>query len=403
MAMHSNPNYAAATAAVRKAVRSFPEQPHPAPAWSLFLDKFSFSRDSEEAEAKTQALRDACDFYARAHPHLAESCAAQFRWLDALAAQLSPARFASITLTNDAPLTLHLGRASVLKNVGLFCDRSTGLPIIPGTALKGIMSNWAYWEGYFGESGALGEIAMPEKPGGRPDQRERLTRHWIEQHGPDHSDRARRILGSDHPDGSQHAGDIVFLGGFPLQPPKLGLEIVNPHHDAKGNPATTLTPSVFLVLEPGTVWRIAFHARAGLAPAAATDLLGTTERWAREALSAVGLGAKSASGFGRARPSTPEEIAAATPKVAPIPEPAPAKAKPSSKTAPPDYASYTAKKRDWTALAGDILGKPEWERAHIVAYFTTEEGRALALVWKGPNGEMRRANLRTAGWQDPEP
>jgi CRISPR type III-B/RAMP module RAMP protein Cmr6 len=43
---------------------------------------------------------------------------------------------------NSNRLLLHLGRASVLENVGIYCERTTGLPLIPGTAVKGVLSTF---------------------------------------------------------------------------------------------------------------------------------------------------------------------------------------------------------------------------------------------------------------------
>jgi len=280
--MNLQANQLAATEPVRRAVRDLAAQPSGGPAWSLFLDKLSFARDGGP-EAKADALRDTRDFYRKAHPHLAAACAAKLRWLDALENQLGPERIRRLTLVNDSRLLLHLGRASVLENVGLYAERTTGLPLIPGTALKGVLSTWACWE--------ANESGLAQNPPSLDPQRREI---------------AQRIFGDNSQDGSEHAGDIVFLGGFPTQPPTMGLDIVNPHHDARGNPATDLHPNVFLGLEPGTVWHIAFHGRAGLDPVVARELLDTTGRWLRDAFAQHGVGAKTSSGFGRLHdPSAP--------------------------------------------------------------------------------------------------
>src|SRR6516225_2630322 len=118
-------------------------------SWSLQLDKLSFERRGEAA-AKTERLRSVLAAYDRlSKEHLRKVCEAKLQWVGTLQAQIGPTRFRRVDLVNESRLLIHLGRASVLENVGLCTERITGLPWIPGTALKGVLSTWAYWEGYF--------------------------------------------------------------------------------------------------------------------------------------------------------------------------------------------------------------------------------------------------------------
>ncbi len=244
-------------------------------SWNLELDKFSFEREGGDT-AKTSSLQRAARSYQqKAAPHLAEAAEGTATWLAALA-KCHGDRFRRITLTNTSPLILHLGRASVLENVGLHADRTTGLPVIPGSAVKGVLSTWAAWEANQNTDGTF------PSPDDWTLRRAGLT---------------DRILGCNDDGGSTHAGDIVFVGGFPKSPPVLALDIVNPHHDDQGRDKTRLTPSVFLCLRPGTAWDFVFFARPGTEDAAA--LLEVTGRWLREALEQAGLGAKTAAGYGR--------------------------------------------------------------------------------------------------------
>jgi len=170
-----------------------------------------------------------------------------------------------------------LGRASALENVGLYCDRSTGLLTIPGTAVKGVLSTWACWDA--NEANLYTEILQLDE-----------TRR----------DLARRIFGDNSGQkGQATSGEVIVIGGFPTSPPVLGLDIVNPHYDAQGRDKERLTPNPFLAVEPGTVWQFCFIVRAELSEP--KRLLDQAETWLREALTQTGIGAKTAAGYGRFR------------------------------------------------------------------------------------------------------
>lgn len=248
-------------------------------SWNLQLDKFSFRRNGE-AEAKTDVLKAVIKTYERGKGQLDKAIKARQDWLKRLEAQHGTARLRKVRLYSTSPLILHLGRANVLENVGLYCERTTGLPVIPGTAVKGVLSTWACWEANQNEDGSFPD---PES--------------WTIHRSAFPVDHARRIFGSDDETGSESAGEISFLGAWPATLPKLVLDIVNPHHDATGRDLTRLTPSVFLSLESGPAWDFVFLVRPGVGDG--IELLNTTETWLCESLSQIGLGAKTAAGYGR--------------------------------------------------------------------------------------------------------
>jgi CRISPR type III-B/RAMP module RAMP protein Cmr6 len=288
--------------------------------WGLWLDKFSYAwserveagtallerRRSEAKNAgnrevekriktdldkipsgKAAALSVACDLLQRSKSELDKAIKARQDWLKRLEAQHGTARLRTVRLYSTSPLILHLGRANVLENVGFYCERTTGLPLIPGTAVKGVLSTWACWGANQNDDGSFPD---PES--------------WVVQRSADPADHARRIFGSDAESGSESAGEVTFLGACPSAVPTLALDIVNPHHDEKNvggsivrKDKERLTPSVFLCLEAGTAWDFTFIVRAGTPDAA--DILSTTETWLRECLAQVGLGAKTAAGYGR--------------------------------------------------------------------------------------------------------
>lgn len=294
--------------------------------WHLWLDKYSFAwatrcekavehwqqqaeaaRQLNDRDYQRQCRRNADEFPSGKTAALAvsvalaqsatfaEYCARKLAWSNRLAAQHGPQRFATVDLVQESRLLIHLARASVLENVGLYCDRTTGLPQIPGTALKGFLSTWACWANHFNPKD--GSFTRFEK--------ESILRRNFNA---DDARLAQQILGDNSADGSEHAGDVVFIGGFPLTPPRLGLDIVNPHFEPDGKFKTRLTPNTFLCIEPGTTWRFAFYVRPG-APNP-DQLIPTTKQWIIEALTQLGIGAKTAAGYGRFRLPTDSDLTA---------------------------------------------------------------------------------------------
>lgn len=264
-------------------------------SWNLRLDKMSFELDGD-ASSKTNALRTVLATYSTTQTatHLVNACQRKERFLESLHRQHGD-RFGILELVAQSRLLLHLGRASVLENVGLYCDRTTGLPLIPGTALKGVVSTWTCWRAHFN----------PADGSFREFNDDSTRRHNFPA---EEARLADSILGDNSPNGSEHSGEVIFIGGFPVTPPKLGLDIVNPHHDIEGRPIDP-KPNTFLCIEPGIRWRFAFYVRLG-APDAA-QLLVATRCWIEEALTQLGIGAKTAAGYGRfAKPSPTAQPAA---------------------------------------------------------------------------------------------
>lgn len=371
-------------------------------SWNLQLDKLSFERNGDTG-AKKQSLDLARRSYAdpRTQTHLNDACKRHRAFRDLLRVRHG-ADYREVTLINSTRLLLHLGRASVLENVGLASERSTGLPIIPGTSVKGILSTWACWE-----ANLLPDGALPETIDKRDQDRARFA------------SLAEFIFGSNAENGSTAAGEIVFLGGFPLAPPKLVLDILTPHE--RGNPL----PNPFLALDPGTHWIFPLFARPRQGDAG--KLLQKTADWLREALTQVGLGAKTAAGYGRFRVLNAAEstqleaerqaavaadvakrkadeqerarLAAEDAKRAAAEAIARQKAEQLALLSPEEraYTEYVDKVADWTAPAREIAAKPEPEKQHILRFFRTSEGQALLKTWTNDKGKRRIQNLKDAG------
>jgi CRISPR type III-B/RAMP module RAMP protein Cmr6 len=246
-------------------------------SWHLRLDKYSF-KPGGGPDARTSALKDVRATYQESIPaYLSHACRAKNAFIDGLRKQ-HKARFAEVRLVATSRLLLHLGRANVLPNAGIHFDRTTGLPTIPGTSLKGLLSTWACWEANQRENGSFAQDAA-------------FTSLRSE------SGVARRVLGDNSENGSRDSGEIVFVGGFPVKPPTMGLDILNPHYEVDGSDKRKLTPVVFLALEPDAEWRFVFFARPGAA--STQDLLHATQSWLTAALTQIGIGAKTAAGYGR--------------------------------------------------------------------------------------------------------
>ncbi|MBP7948962.1 MAG: type III-B CRISPR module RAMP protein Cmr6 [Verrucomicrobiales bacterium] len=265
-------------------------------SWQLALDKYPFNLGKpnspsltepddrgKEQSIKPRRLREVRDRYTAAKPSLDAAAKRQQDFLAVLARQHGP-RFRRVTLVNSSRLLLHLGRSSVLENVGLHCDRTTGLPVIPGTAVKGVISTWACWVEHFNDAdGSFREFI------GDSVQR----RHFTQAE----SRLAAAIFGDNSASGSTAAGEVVFLGAFPTTPPVLELDIVTPHTDAAGHDRNPV-PNPFLAIAPGTEWSFAFLAntRDG---SQANAFLDQTAAWLSESLEQSGIGAKTAAGYGR--------------------------------------------------------------------------------------------------------
>jgi CRISPR type III-B/RAMP module RAMP protein Cmr6 len=357
-----------------------------AKSWHLALDKFPFNlarketpslakpdERNKEQSVKAVRLEEIRKLYTSAKHELQQAVEHRQRFLAQLARQKGP-RFHRVPLVNFARLLLHLGRSSVLENVGIYCDRTTGLPVIPGTAVKGVVSTWACWEGN------LSRDAFST-------QRSALGANLV------------AVLGANPTQdvgASDSAGGVVFLGAFPQTLPGLELDIVTPHpQEGRGR----ITPSPFLAIKPNTHWDFALLAAPRVSLETAPDVLKTAACWLTECLTQIGLGAKTASGYGGFRELTDTEhqqdkqrfdsllagLAAKAAEAAMTPE---ARA----------YHDFVRCVSDWAAIARDIGNKSEAEKGHILRFFRSEQGQAIIKGWpKSDKAKARIAALKQAG------
>ena len=165
-----------------------------------------------------------------------------------------------LVLRSCAPLVSGLGMAHALE-AGFVWDRNLGVPFLPGSSLKGAVRAWAEQWADAGESDL------------------------------------RRWFGDSSDEG---AGCLTFFAAYPVIPPVLRTDVMNPHFKAwyeRGEtPGDWLSPEpvFFLAVERAMPFETAVHLRHG---GSSRDLDAAAELLAG-ALSNLGVGAKTAVGYG---------------------------------------------------------------------------------------------------------
>jgi len=171
-----------------------------------------------------------------------------------------------LELVLSSPMVSGVGMTHALT-AGFVWDRNLGVPYLPASSLKGATRAWANPEQW----GALAK------------------------------DDFDRIFGVMEDTG---AGSVVFHDLYPLEPPTLRIDLINPHfkdYYQYGTPPGDWLepePAFFLTIAPGTRFVTALHPRT----AAHSKDLDMAAKCVREALENLGLGAKTAVGYGRFKP-----------------------------------------------------------------------------------------------------
>jgi len=205
---------------------------------------------------------------------------------------------ADVVIEIKARSRLLLGHGNpAATEVGLTLHHTWGVPIIPGSAIKGLLNH--YVDASYG----------PSHPGAEPDRQPFGGVVWDEQ--------SRRIVAGP---GEQHralfggpawdkdpfgaAGGIVFHDALWVPAPGgfLAPDVITVHqkayYDKMGaawpNDYTSPVPIGFLTVKPGQRFLLAISSREGganLLEFAKTELLCALDEW--------GIGAKTSSGYGR--------------------------------------------------------------------------------------------------------
>lgn len=174
-------------------------------------------------------------------------------------------------LATASRLVTGMGLSHPVEN-GFTWHYTLGVPYIPGTTLKG------------------------------------LTRSWVEQWLSD-EESLLHAFGSDSSDmpASQHrpnqTGDLIFLDSLPSASPSLEVEYMTPHYSDyyQGNepPADWQSPKPipFLTVAAGAAFQFVILSRNR-----DRSMVQKGVKWLAEALTTIGVGAKSSSGYGLFRP-----------------------------------------------------------------------------------------------------
>ncbi|HXH09563.1 MAG TPA: type III-B CRISPR module RAMP protein Cmr6 [Alphaproteobacteria bacterium] len=231
----------------------------------LWLDRFAlYEQRGTTWELTPQAKRrEDAPLNLQAIKPLLEACIARWKaMLDSYRHQ--GFQVEQLTATPDWRIIVGLGAAHVLET-SITLHRVYGFPWIPGSGLKGMTRAYA------------GLVL---------DKSER-------------DDDFRRIFGSQQ-EGKEQAGEVIFLDAIPAQVPRFKLEVMNPHYGEyyRGGstpPADWLSPvPVYFLTVERTPFLFALAARRK----EANGLVGAAAQWLQAALSELGIGGKTAAGYG---------------------------------------------------------------------------------------------------------
>jgi CRISPR-associated protein Cmr6 len=222
----------------------------------------------------------------------------------------------------QAPLTLHLARASALENAGICMHPIYGFVYMPGTGLKGMARAFAetvwlptqlgtHWasatDSQWNEAldkldQVFGYAPYIERP-----KDEKLLMSALAQE----LDRRRRQRNKTaSQEAKAHVGQIIFYDAWPVRWPILIVDILNNHHpsyyqneDPPGDWDSPV-PVYFLSVPPDQSFLFAVGKRRHDVP---EELLELALDWLIGALMHEGAGAKTAAGYGQFHLEQPPE------------------------------------------------------------------------------------------------
>lgn len=213
------------------------------------------------------------------------------RWQQTVAAT----RATPWTMPLITRLIVGLGGKGALE-IGITLDKVTGLPFVPGSALKGLCRSYALY--------TLAEkYGVPIEKEAFASFDEELTSGKY-----DSEDLARtyhRAFGTQ-----EGAGVLVFfdavVAALPPGNPLFALDVMTPHFpkyytsSGKDSPADNDSPNPvnFIAVAHRTTFAFAVGVRAGVQHADTQDVLAVASGWLQTALQDFGVGSKTAAGYG---------------------------------------------------------------------------------------------------------
>lgn len=209
---------------------------------------------------------------------------------------------ATFEATLGARMMVNLA-GGVVENAGIALDRCFGMPLIPGSAVKGITRGQALWEVHEAsgdEKSRLLRLAMLLLGYGAHDIAAKGDFAWAGSPG-----QAEAV--ADEIGARDFKGCACFLPAYPTTPPTLVVDMVNPHYPEyyggrkpRAEDNENPIPNYFPAVEAGGSFGFAVVLNRdpmmpNLTPA---DLLAQAKQWLERAVTRKGVGAKTAAGYG---------------------------------------------------------------------------------------------------------
>lgn len=239
---------------------------------SLLLDRYvgyngRWNLDEKQKAILFQAVKD----HFQRHRELPRLVEANYKRWQAINKSLPYAEKYAFRVSPEWRMVVGLGQVSILET-SMTLDRITGIPIIPGSALKGLAASYAM----------LCHLEETDRSKAEEDPT------------------FKAIFGTEG-----ETGKVIFLNAVPTEPPKLEPDIMNNHYpdyysDKTGNNAPTPyqnpVPVYFLTL--GRKSQFAFAVAGRDKKTDTEELVKQACDWLKEGLSTLGIGAKTAAGYG---------------------------------------------------------------------------------------------------------
>lgn len=248
---------------------------------SLLLDRY-YGYENDENQKKSERI----DFFKSIEaPFNQELVSANYKRWQAIVQSLPHAQ--TFTTSPEWRIVVGLGRSSVLET-SMMLDRITGIPLIPGSALKGLAASYALLC-------VLGKT-------NRIDEVEKIYEQFISEEIdqlPENFEDFIKIFGHQGT-----VGKVIFLDAVPTKAPMIKPDVMNNHYpeyysDPNGTqfptPYQNPVPIYFLTLEGS---QFAFAIAGQDNQPQTQSLVQQAQQWLQAGLSDLGIGAKTAAGYG---------------------------------------------------------------------------------------------------------
>ncbi len=188
---------------------------------------------------------------------------------------------------------------------GMVLDHTSGMPYIPASSQKGVLRMAHIINSLFDDIGNWQDLDVLISQGLVREERNKDTKE-IEQHWQE-DDASKALFGFSEKKNSL-AGQLVVLDAYPLAPPPLSEEILNPHfmkyYSGERGPTEDQSPNPvkFMVVKSGADFVFRLLLRQPLESAKEKNqkkLESVIQKNLHRAISEEGMGAKTALGFGR--------------------------------------------------------------------------------------------------------